>query len=473
MTVAESEEEQSMKKLKIVVIGAGSAGFGPGTIADILAPPEMKEFELTVVLVDIDEPALARMLKLANMIKEHHRSPARLEATPDRKAALKGAHYVITSVAQKRWDLWEKDFYVPQAYGFPQVFGETAGPGAAFHTLRSLQLMIPICRDMETLCPEALLLNYTNPESRVCLGVSKLTKIRNVGLCHGPKETLGKISQILQKPAEEIELTVGGLNHFHLALEIKDKASGKDLYPELRSRMRSFDWGFDKLTPEYYRIFGYLLYPDPSHPGEYLHFAQDLAGPQLLYWGIGGVSMKLSARSSDLEYYTGGAPGRPSYSLWSAELAQRIDRVLSGEAPLTAKDALTRQSFADPTWEIAVPIVLDIEFNSNRREISANVMNRGLAIENLPEDAIVEVPIQVNAKGVFPVKVGALPEAHAALCKVQVAIQNLLVEAYRENSKKLLLQALLIDPIVNNVARAEAMMEKMLQIESDYLPELK
>jgi alpha-galactosidase len=462
-----------MKKLKIVVIGAGSAGFGPGTLADILSPPEMKEFDLTVVLVDIDEAALQRMHRLGALIREHHRSRARLEAVSDRKEALKGADYVITSVAQKRWELWEKDFYVPQAYGFRQVFGETAGPGAAFHTLRSLRLMIPICRDMEKLCPEALLLNYTNPESRVCLGVSKLTRIRNVGLCHGPLETLARIAQILDKPAEEMELTVGGLNHFHLALQLTDRKSGKDLYPELRRRMESFDWGFDRLTPAYYRIFGYLLYPDPSHPGEYLHFAPELAGPQLLLWGIGGVSMKLSAKSSELEYYTGGAPGRPSYSLWSQDLASRIDGVLKGEVPLTAKDTLTKQSFADPTWEIAVPIILDIELDRKRREISANVLNRGFAIENLPEDAVVEVPIRVDSGGVSPVKVGALPEAHAGLCRLQIAIQNLLVEAYREKSRKLLLQALVIDPVVDDVARAEAMMEKMLQIQADYLPELK
>jgi alpha-galactosidase len=285
-------------------------------------------------------------------------------------------------------------------------------------------------------------------------------------------ETLGKVSQILDKPAEEIDLSVGGINHFHLALEIKDKQTGRDLYPLLDKRIKDYDWGFDKLTPEYYRIFGYLLYPDPSHPGGCLHFVQDLVGPQFLSWGIGSVSMKLSAKSSDMDYYTGGAPGRPSYSLWSEDLAKRIDQVLSGKVPLTTKDELTKQSFADPTWELAVPIILDIELDRDRREISANVMNTDSAIENLPEDAIVEVPVRANAGGVSPIKVGPLPEAHAALCRLQIGIQNLLVEAYREKSKRLLLQALLVEPAINNLARAEAMMEKMLQVEAEYLPEL-
>jgi alpha-galactosidase len=461
-----------MKKLKVVVIGAGSAGFGPGTIADLMAPKELREFDLNVTLVDIDTPGLERMHKLAELIKEHHHSKARIEATPDRTEALKGADYVITSVAKKRWDLWQKDFYIPAAFGFPQIFGENGGPGAAFHTLRSIHNMIPICRDMENLCPEALLLNYTNPESRVCLAVTKLTKIRNVGLCHGPFETLEKISEILGKPEEEIELTVGGINHFHLALQIRDKQTGDDLYPELDKKIFEFDWGTDAFSPTMYRIFGYLTYPDPSHPGEYVNFTKDLVNPQFLEWGIGRVSLKLSATSSDLEYYTGGAPGRPSYELWSEDLSKDIDSVLEGERSITEKDTLTKQAFTEPTWEIAVPIIIDIEFDRNRREMSANVENRGFAITNLPEDAIVEVPIQVNADGVFPVKVGALPHAHAGLCSIQIAIQNLLVEAYREKSKKLLLQALVIDPVVDSVKRAEAMMEKMLQVEADYLPEL-
>lgn len=462
-----------MKRLKIVVIGAASAGFGPSTIADIVAPKEMKEFDLTIALVDIDKEGLDRVLKLGGLIKEYHKSRAKLEATLDRKEALQGANYVITSVAQKRFAMWEKDFYIPQAYGFPQVFGENGGPGAAFHTLRSLNLMVPISKDMEKLCPEALLLNYTNPESRVCLGVSRLTKIRNVGLCHGPLETLAKLSEILQKPQQDIELTVGGINHFHLALEIKDKKTGQDLRPELDKRVGSFDWGDDRFTPAYHRIFGYLVYPDPSHPGEYVHFAQELAGPQLIGWGIGQVGMKLSATSADLEYHTGGAPGRPSYSLWSLDQGKRIDDILNGKVALTAKDSLTRQAIVDPTWEIAVPIILDIELDRNRREISANVLNSGRAIDNLPEDSIVELPIRVNAQGVFPEKIGPLPEAHAAFCRLQMSIQELLVQAYREKSKKLLLQALMIDPIVNNAVKAEAMMEKMLQVEADYLPELR
>ena len=455
-----------MKKLKIVVIGAGSATFGIGTIADLVASAELREFDLTVSLVDIDARALERTMAMARRIREHFGSPARIEATLERTEALPGADYVITSVATRRWDLWEKDYYIPLAYGFRQVMGENGGPGAAFHTLRSLDLMVPIARDMERLCPEALLLNFTNPESRVCLGVNTLTRVRSVGLCHGPLATLGRIAELLGRPAEEIDLTVAGLNHFHWALEVKDKAIGADLRPQLAQAVEKADWDIDTLTPLLFRTFGYLTYPAPSHPGEYLGFAHEIAGPQMVLWGIGGVSRRLSARAEDHEYVIEGKSNQPCYHLWSLDMVERIDRILAGKEPLS--EEFTRMSI-----ELVVPIICDIQFDRRHRELAANVPNRGRAIANLPEEAIVEVPIRVGAAGVEPVSVGPLPEALAGLCSLQISIQKLLVEAYRQRSKDLLLQALVIDPVVDSVPRARAMMETMLKVQADYLPQMR
>jgi alpha-galactosidase len=144
----------------------------------------------------------------------------------------------------------------------------------------------------------------------------------------------------------------------------------------------------------------------------------------------------------------------------------RIDRILAGKEPLS--EEFTRLSI-----ELAVPIICDIEFDRRRRELAANVPNRGAAIANLPEEAIVEVPIRVGAAGVEPVPVGPLPEALAGLCSLQISIQKLLVEAYRERSQDLLLQALLIDPVVDSVPRARAMMQTMLKVQADYLPQMR
>ena len=147
--------------------------------------------------------------------------------------------------------------------------------------------------------------------------------------------------------------------------------------------------------------------------------------------------------------------------------ADEIQQVVEGKKPITKELAHPSGAY------LAVPIICDIEFNRNRKEISVNIPNDGFAVSNLPEDAIVEIPARVDAQGLHPIKVGTLPEAIAAMCQKQISIQKLLAEAYQERSKKLLLQVLVIDPVVDNIAGAENMMNEMLRIESDFLPEFK
>jgi len=435
-----------MKRIKVVLVGAGSSSFGRGSIADLMTSEELRELVLTVVLVDTDKLVLDRMYRFANILREYYHSPAEIKATTDCREAFPGADYVITAVARERKELWDQDFYVPLAFGFKQPYGENGGPGAAFHTIRSLHLMIPICRDMERLCPDALLLNYTNPESRVCLGISKLTKIRAVGLCHGVFDTLEAVVKILEIPKEDLEITIGGINHFHWLLDIHRKADHQSLYLEFCRKIKEWrpSWNFDSLTRHMYDIFGLLPFPIASHIGEHLPFAYDVCGPLYPYY----VKEKIYLNRK-----------RPT----SGSTFQKIKEVVEGRRSLD-------KELARSTRELAIPIISDIELNRSQREPSVNVPNEYLAVSNLPKDAIVEVPARVDAEGIHPVKVGALPEAIAALCRLQISIQNLLVEAYRERSKKLLLQALLIDPVVDSVERTKKMMEELLRIEADFLP---
>jgi len=426
---------------KVVLVGAGSVSFGRGAIADLLASDELDKLGLEVVLVDVDEGALDRMYRFAEKVREYYGRGAKVWATTERREALPGADYIITAVAKDRYKLWEQEFLVPLAYGFRHIFGENGGPGAAFHTLRSLHLIVPIARDIEELCPDALLINYSNPESRVCLGVSKLTRVKVVGLCHGAFTTLREVARILGRREEDVEMTIGGLNHFHWVTDIRDSGTGEDLYPLFRRRMEESDWGFDRLTLLLYNTFGLFPFPAQSHTGEYVGFGYDVTGPYWFAW---------SHR----------APKG-----WE-EIRERIRRVVEDEES-------PAEGMARPTGELAVPIICDIELDRGRRELSVNVPNEGPAVENLPEDAIVEVPAVVDGRGIHPVKVGALPEAIAAMCRLQISIQKLLVEAYRERSKELLLQALALEPTVDSVERAREFMEEMLAREKDYLPEFR
>jgi len=440
-----------MERIKIVFIGAGSASFGRANIANIVSSQKLKDKEVLVSLVDIDEVALDRTYRFAQILKQYYKSKVNFEATTERKKALPQANYVITAVARKRMELWKQDFYIPLSYGFKQVYGENGGPGAAFHTLRSIHLILPIARDMEDLCPNALLINYSNPESRVCLAVNKLTNIRVIGLCHGAFGTLRAVAEILGREEKDIDITIGGINHFHWVLKIEDKNTGKDLYPQFHKRMERMKGEVrvkgvsgGPLTYLMYKKFGLFPLPADNHIGEYVSFGYEVTGPHWLY----------ERRA-------------PGWDTTSDPFIHKIQEVVEGKKPLS--DELARP---DP-YERAIPIIEGIEFDYNRKELSVNVPNEGRAVANLPEDAIVEIPVLVNREGVHPISVGPLPEAIAEMCRRQITIQNLLIQAYKERSKELLLQALIIDPVVDSIPRAEKMMEEMLKLQADFLPELK
>jgi alpha-galactosidase len=451
------------RRVKVVVIGAGSASFGRGTIADLMASERLREVGLWIVLVDIDPAALRKMGRFARLLKDHYRSAASVSATTDRKRALRGADFAISSIALKRAELWERDYRVPVAYGFRQIDGENGGPGAAFHALRSIHLTMPICRDMERLCPEALFLNFSNPESRVCLAVSKLSRIRSVGLCHGAFSTWDTVADVLGRPREEIVMTIGGLNHFHWVTALREARTGRDLMPTFDRRMRSYR-GLEPLTRAMYDLFGCMPFPSAIHTGEYVQWAWDMVDP---LWRHGQERSTLhvgQVRPSELGPKEPEGEAALDYLEWLAQQARELDAAVRKGPPLS-------DEIARPSGELAVPIIEDVVFDLKRRELSVNIPNSG-AIPNLPDDGIVEIPAVCDAQGVHPEPVGPLPEPVAALCRTQVTIQKLIVEAYRQRSKKLLLQALVLDPVVDSVPRAREMMERMLQIEKDFLPAL-
>ena len=429
-------------KVKIVLIGAGSASFGRGTLADIMACEDLKNHDCTVVLVDIDEKALDKMAGLAELIRDYYQSPVRIEKTTDRTEALPDADYVIISVTQKRYELWEQDFRVPLAYGFRNVLGENGGPGALFHAIRNYEIVLPICHDIEKLCPDALVLNFTNPESRILMAMKHLTKVNAVGLCHGVLGCRSRAAELLGKDLSDLNIVTGGLNHFFWVLKVEDANTGEDLYPLLRQRVKE---SCPPLVQKMVEVFDCFTYPSDDHIGEYLSFAHEFTG---LLWHYGGECRKVGA---------GLKPARTSPS------GDWRDDYLSGKRPID--DNLVR-----PGGEIAVDIIADILEDKNKWEPAVNVLNTGRYVENLPTDAVVEVPAIVNATGVHPEQVGPLPEALAAFCRTQISIQLLLIEAYRKQSKKLLLQALLLDPVVDSVKRAEEMLDYMLELQKDYLP---
>jgi len=429
--------------LKIAAIGMGTS-FGQGIVSEVLRTKRFDELGARLALVDVDEGALERMRRFAMLVKEHCGSHVQVEATTDRRTALEGAKYVFTAFAIKRYPLWEQDFRLPLAYGFKHVLGENGGPGAAFHALRNLAVLIPICRDMEELCPEAFLLNYTNPEARMIRAVADLTKVRGVGLCHGVFDAIRGAAAILERSPKELEVIAGGLNHFFWVMKIADKKTGEDLYPALRRRM--LDDPECPYAPPMLRkmveLYGHYSYPSDDHIGEYVSFAHEFAGVK---WHYGQEARAVP-------------PEQP------VPQPSRLEQYLSGERKI-------EEAMRD-SGELGVPIIRAMELKEKLWADAVNVPNREGYVRDLSADTVVEVPAWVDEKGVHPQAIPPLPEALAAFCRTQGSIQKLIVEAYAERSKRKLLQALLLDPVVHSVANAERLIDDMLELQRDYLPEL-
>ena len=427
--------------MKIVLIGAGSESFGRGQIVDLMQARELCGRGVELHLVDMDAQALDVMTRLAERIRQHTGSDIRILSSTDRCQALPGADYVIVAVARKRYPLWEQDFRVPLAYGFRHCLGENGGPGAIFHALRSLELILPICRDIERLCPKALMLNFTNPEARVLHAILTLTKVRAAGLCHGVFGGIAKIVEYLKRPAEEFDIVSAGMNHFFCILQVKDRKTGKEYLDEILHKAAA-----DPDAPPLFRkmaeIFGMFTYPSDDHIGEYVAYGSEFQGVK---WHYGQECRRVTAKPPE-------AASQPSLADYAAGRCPVDERLLVSYG------------------ELAVPIIAAIELDRKFHCSAVNVLNSQGFISNLPRDAAIEVPAIADAAGIHPLQVGAIPEACAAMMRTQFSIISLLTEAYRSRSRKLLLQALLLDPTVNSITAASRMLDEMLVLQSDFLP---
>lgn len=434
-------------KPKIVVIGAGSASFGLSCLRDAFTTKELWGSEL--VFVDLDAVALERMTRVAVRMNDELGAGFRITKAVNRCEALPGADFVITSIAVNRMELWKADFRIPQKYGIMHVLGENGGPGAVFHTMRNIPIILDICRDMERICPDALLINFTNPESRICLAIRKYTKIKVVGLCHQIGEGIRIVGEIMGKDPENIDVKAYGLNHFTWMKDIRDKKTGKDLYPLLREKEKSHDPEYEKLSRFMFHTFGLFPTSGDGHLGEYLPYAHEM----------------MSTAGYDFD----------SREKYCEENIKFIEKLGNGEVPLTT-EALTPlgewKVFLRPSGEKAFAIIKGIVYNTNEVIESANLPNDGY-ITNLPSDAIVEVPVVVSGNGINGLGMGELPGGIAALCINQINTQHLVVDAGVTGNKNLVMQALLVDPNVPSARAAKGIFDELMEIHRPYLPQFK
>jgi len=421
------------KTTKIVFLGAGSAAFGLSMYRDLFTTNELAGSTLT--LVDTNPVALERMTALARVLNAKGGAGITIEQTTDRRAALQGAEFVVNSVAIDRNRLWKLDFEVPKKHGIRHTLGENGGPGGLFFTLRTLPLIFDFARDIEELCPTAQFINLSNPESRVVLGLGKYTKVKTLGLCHGIFLARWFICQILGMPEKDVEVWGAGLNHFQWLMHIRDRATGRDLYPVLREKEKTHDPSFTPLARRLFRAFGLWPTCSDDHLGEYLPYGWE--------GGEHGFDFKEDERGRGI-------------------LNDLMDGVIAGTTPIP-------DDWTQPSWgERAVQVIAGTLHNQKRFIESGIVYNQGV-IPNLPPDLAVEAPLLVDSAGVHPITLGPLPDGIAKLLHMQASVQQLAVEAAVHASKELALQALLIDPVINSTDAAVAILDELWEANKPYI----
>jgi len=453
-------------KIKIVMIGAGSCCFCPVTLSDILLSDKLNALPLEICLMDIDAHALEGSHEFAKKAVAFSGRNVKLSATTVLDEALAGADFVVSAIEVDRYHYWSMDFHIPRRYGFRQVYGENGGPGGMFHFLRNLAPTLHIARRMEALCPDAFLINYTNPEAKLVEAVLKLTKIRAVGVCHGFDMGVEQVAKILGVEPDDIEVTGYGLNHFGWLTKIIDKKTGEDLYPKLKEKELKSHWlaNWDEvgLSRMMLRTFGLYPYPGTNHIGEYIAWSDEFLASTKIQYFFDPVKEKPweTKKHPRFVYDFCSNPTGIDFSEVDKDKDQEyLENFVIGE------NGLTR------SHEYGIPIIEAIVYDEDKFIPSLNLLNNG-QIPNIIPGMCVEGPVRIDAEGIHPVNVEPLPAAIAAMINQQGAIHQLLIEAYTEKSRGKLLQAMLLDPTISNYNNAVALIDEMFEREKEILTEM-
>ncbi len=434
--------------LKIAMIGAGSLVFTKTLVMDILAVEALKSSEIR--LMSRTRPKLDRMENFVKRVIRENSLAASVFSTLDRRKALDKADYVINMIQVGGMEAFTFDYKIPLKYGVDQCIGDTLGPGGIFRGLRTIPVLLDIVRDMEELCPDALLLNYANPMAACCYAIGKSSDIKFIGLCHGVQTTLDLISGYVNCPKEDIDFFCAGINHMAWFLSLKEKKTGRDLYPILKKNFEKPEYYInEKVRGEVMRHFGYFMTESTGHLSEYVPWFR--------------------SHKRGLERYCdepgfGGESG--AYYKYATDIIKKYEGVdhLALEDPKISGRSVEYCSY-----------ILEAHQTGNIFRLNGNVRNDNY-ITNLPQGCCVEVPISVDSKGFHPEKVGDLPPQCAALNQSNISVQGLCVEAAITGDPEYAMQAVAMDPLVSAVCtlkEAREMTGELMKTEQQWLPQFK
>jgi len=435
--------------VKVALIGAGSAVFAQSMITDILAIEGLDAGSFA--LVDLDTERLELAHEVAEQLIKSTGKPWTVQATTDRRSVLPGCDYVINMIEVGGLANVNDDYAIPLKYGVNQCIADTIGPGGIFKYLRTAPSWLAICRDIEELCPRALVINFTNPLSAMILTALRATSLQVVGLCHSTLLTSYDLADYVDVPYERMRYRCAGINH--LSWFVTLEMDGEDLYPRLRRAAEDpAIYEQDPVRFDMLREFGAFTTETSGHISEYVPYFRK--------------------RKDVLAHYTrlnpdceGGARARR----WPAEHAEHDERL---------RDYLVRERrgehafYLDRSLEYGSHIIEGHALN-RPQVIYGNVYNSGL-IENLPQDSCVEVACLVDRNGVQPLYFGRLPAHLAALDSAHIMVHDLMVQALLNEDREAAVHALMLDPLtaaVCTLAEIRQMFDEMAATQKAYLPQ--
>lgn len=460
-----------MLSTKIVIIGVGSASFGLNTLAALMNCEKLRGSQ--VALVDRNAETLALMACLAKRLNREWDAAMVITAHTHHIDALDGAAFVVSAIeVPPREKLWRSDYEITLKYGVRQPYAENGGPGGFAHAARNIGPVMEIAHDMERLCPDAWFINYTNPMMRICDAIARYSDIKVVGLCHQIHAGYGMVGLVLadalditvpdglvsthahpdiwrrlgilsRQALKRVDIKAAGLNHFTWMLDIRDKTTGEDLYPLFAERWAAFDSSFEPLTRRVYDAVGWFPIPGDEHMCEYLPWVSD---PITKPW----------------EKY--------EISLYDWDLMDRRRGNRHEDIAKMGTGEMGVDELRDADSEGALEVIENIAGAGRHYHQAVNLPNRG-HITNLPEGAIVEVPGLTSGAGVQGIAVGPLPEPVADLCRREIAVTRLCVDAAIDGDRRAALQCLLLDPVITDLDVARQILDDYLEMYREHLPQ--
>ncbi|WP_110930006.1 alpha-glucosidase/alpha-galactosidase [Paenibacillus bouchesdurhonensis] len=430
---------------KITFMGAGSTVFVKNVLGDVMLTESLQGFELA--LYDIDMERLRDSENLLNSLKASLGSTCVVKAYSDRKEALRGAKYVINAIQVGGYDPCTiTDFEIPKKYGLRQTIADTLGIGGIFRNLRTIPVMLDFAKDMQEVCPDAWFLNYTNPMAVLTNVMNTAGGIKTVGLCHSVQKCIPELFGALGLSEEGLETKIAGINHMAWLLEVK--RDGKDLYPEIRklAAEKQKESHHDMIRFELMLRFGYYVTESSEHNAEYHPYFIKRNYPELI----------------------------ERFNIPLDEYPRRCIEQIEGWKEQREKLFASKNIEHTRSLEYASYIMEAMETNRPYK-IGGNVMNTGL-ITNLPQEACVEVPCLVDASGITPTYVGALPPQLAALNRTNINTQLLTIEAAVTGKKEHIYHAALLDPHTAaelSIDDIVAMCDDLIEAHGDWLPKFK